>query len=360
VFLHMRTVKIFLKRIFCLLLTFAMPLGLCACEVRKEVEEKTRFSDVIYGTFDTAVSVTAYCKTREEFNELFGEIKEEFEEYHKLYDIYNNYNGIVNAKTINDNAGKEPLKVDAMLIALLQYAKELYTETDGNMNIAMGAVLKIWHCAREYAVLYPDKAYVPEMGALKEAAKHCSIDDLIIDAGACTVRLADPEMSIDLGSIAKGFATECVARKLMAEGKDNILISAGGNTRTIGVKPDGAPWVVAIQNPSKDEKNPYSEKLNIESNSVVSSGSYERYYEVGGVRYHHIINKDTLMPRNDYQSVTIVSESSAYADALSTAVFNMDLESGKAFFAANDKAEAMWILASGEKVYSDGFLSFIK
>lgn len=351
--------KSVLKRTFCLLLTLAMPMAFCACGAKKEAE-KTRFSDVFYDTFDTAVSVTAYCKAQEEFTELFGEIREEFKEYHKLYDIYNNYDGIVNAKTVNDNAGKEPLRVDTKLVALLQYSKELYAQTGGNINIAMGSVLKIWHDARDYAALYPDKAYVPDMNILKEAAGHCNIDELIIDADAGTVRLADSEMSIDLGAVAKGFATESIAQKLIAEGKDNILISAGGNTRTIGAKPDGAPWVVAIQNPSKDEKNPYSEKLNIYSGSVVSSGSYERYYEAGGVRYHHIISKDTLMPRNDYQSVTIVCENSAYADALSTAVFNMDLEAGKAFLAANGGVEAMWILASGEKVYSDGFSSFIK
>ncbi len=352
-------IKSNMKRFLCVMLTLAMLTGLCACSADKK-NEKTRFADVIYGTFDTVISVIAYCNNGEEFDNLLGEIEEEFKAYQKLYDIYNSYDGIANAKTINDNAGKDSLKVDAMLIELLRYAKDLYIQTDGNMNIAMGAVLKIWHNAREYAAQYPDKAYVPDINMLQEASEHCNIEDLIVDAEAGTVRLADPEMSIDLGAIAKGFATECVARKLESEGKDNILISAGGNTRVIGIKPDGTPWVVAIQNPSKDEKNPYSEKLNIDSSSVVTSGTYERYYEVKGVRYHHIINKDTLMPRNDYQSVTIVCKNSAYADALSTALFNMEIEAGKALLTANGEAEAMWILASGEKVYSDGFSSFIK
>lgn len=336
--------------------------GLFACG-NVDVKEKSdleKFSDNYWEAFDTVITFTAYCKTQEEFDSINSQVHKDFIHYHQLFDIYNDYGELNNAKTINDQAGIAPVEVEQDLIKLIDYAKSLYEKTEGNINIAFGSVLKLWHNAREVADEDPEKAYIPAMDELQAASLHCDIDNVIIDYDNSTVFLTDPEMSIDLGCIAKGYATELIAQKLIAEGHTNMIISAGGNVRTIGVKPDGSSWVVAIQDPSKSETNPYAITLKVDGTAVVTSGTYERYFELDGVRYHHIINKDSLMPENNYLSVSILTENSGYADALSTAVFNMDLETGMKFINSLDNVYAMWILNDNSQVYSNGFETFIK
>ena len=114
-------------------------------------------------------------------------------------------------------------------------------------------------------------------------------------------------------------------------------------------------WTVGIENPDGG----FFEKVCVSDMSVVTSGSYQRYFELDGVRYHHIIDPDTLMPKNDYVSVTVISEDSALADTLSTALFNMDIGQGKTLLLSLENAYAMWVTAEGEKIYSDCFERFI-
>ena len=142
---------------------------------------------------------------------------------------------------------------------------------------------------------------------------------------------------------------------LREKGISGYLISIGGNVCTVGSKPDGEMWTVGIENPDGG----FFEKVCVSDMSVVTSGSYQRYFELDGVRYHHIIDPDTLMPKNDYVSVTVISEDSALADTLSTALFNMDLGQGKTLLLSLENAYAMWVTAEGEKIYSDGFERFI-
>jgi len=352
------------KRITALLLSSVLLFCFCACGEKTENAQKendlTKFSFVDYESFDTITTVTAYLKSEEEFNLLQAEIQELFRHYDSLFDIYKDYEGVNNIKTINDNAGINPVTVDKEIIDLLKTAKELYGKTDGNINIAFGSVLKLWHDARQTAEDEPDKAYIPDMEALKAASLHCSIDDVIIDEEAFTVFLKDPEMSLDVGSIAKGFAIELIAQRLISEGRTNILISAGGNVRTIGVKPEGTNWVVAIQDPEKDINKPYAATLSVHDLSVVTSGTYERYFFLDGIRYHHIINKDSLMPENNFLSVSILTEDSGLADALSTGIFNMSLDEGKKLIESIENTEAMWILNDKTSVYSSGFEKYIQ
>lgn len=141
----------------------------------------------------------------------------------------------------------------------------------------------------------------------------------------------DEDMSLDVGAIAKGYATKCLAEKLKEAGVTSALLSLGGNVETIGTKADGKPWRVGVQNPDTSAAKAYLHVLKLTDTCLVTSGTYQRYYEVDGVRYHHIIDQDTLMPENTYDSVTILCNDSARADALSTAVFNMDPETGMAF-----------------------------
>ena len=112
--------------------------------------EKTKYTATFLDIFDTRTEIVGYAYTEDEFSEQAALIKERLVFYNNLYDIYNDYEGVNNIKTINDNAGKEPVKVDQEIIDLLKFSKDMYELTDGKTNIAMGAVLSIWHDYREY------------------------------------------------------------------------------------------------------------------------------------------------------------------------------------------------------------------
>jgi thiamine biosynthesis lipoprotein len=311
--------------------------------------------------FNTVTEIVGYAKTEDEFNEFATFIKEELETYHQLYDIYNSYEGINNIKTINDNAGKEPIKVDKKIIDLLKYAKYAYEMTSGTVNIGLGSVLKIWHDYRTEGIDDPLNAALPPMDLLEEANKHTNLDMLIIDEENSTVLLTDSEMSLDVGAIAKGYATEQVVRAAAEKGYTDFLLSVGGNVRAVGGKgKDKEPWNVGIQNPDKESEQHSIYTLALKDMSLVASGDYERYYTVDGKRYHHIIDPATLMPAEYFTAVSIICEDSGLADALSTAIYNMSYEKGLALIESLDNVEALWIFRDGSRKYSDGFEALLK
>ena len=325
---------------------------LSGCNVKPQL---SRYDAQFLQLFDTVTSVVGYAKDKETFTAYVQEFHDELEEYHQLYDIYNEYEGINNLKTINDHAGIQPIEVDQRIIDLLEEALEMYELTDGYMNIAMGSVLEIWHDYRTEGIDNPLEASLPPMEALIEASEHTSIEDIVIDREQSTVYLKDPDMSLDVGAIAKGYATEMVCRKMAEEGISNVMVSVGGNIRAIGTKPDGSPWNVGIQNPDMESEEKYLHTVSVQDQSLVTSGSYQRYYTVDGVQYHHIVNPDTLMPGNEYVSVSILCQDSGMADALSTAAFNRNLEDGKKMIESIGGAEALWVFPDGREVCTPGF-----
>lgn len=326
-------------------------------------KKTTRYQAEFLSLFDTVTTVVGYAENKDEFTSLAEQIKGKLAEYHKLFDIYNSYEGLNNLKTINDNAGIAPVKVDQELISLLLFAKEQYYLTGGKLNIALGPVLRVWHEYRERALSDPLSAKVPSRKLLEEAAKHTDIEKVIIDEEASTVYLTDPEMSLDVGAVAKGYAVERTARYFEEQGISSLLISVGGNIRAIGGKPGKRgmeAWNIGIKNPDKESPDEELCNVLISGYSVVSSGTYERYYTVDGKKYHHIIDPNTLMPASYFKSITIICPDSGLADALSTAVFNMPVENGKKFIDSIENVEALWVTSTGEIVYSTGFKDFMK
>lgn len=326
----------------------------------------TKYNDTFFDAFDTVTQFIAYTKSEEEFRTYFDMLQTRFMELHRLYDIYSDYEGINNIKTINDNAGKNPVKVDKDIINLILFAKDWEKHTKGQTNIAMGAVLRIWHDYREEGRADPENAKLPPMDILQEAAKHTDIDKVIVDTKNSTVFLADEKMSLDVGAVAKGYATELAAQELMAAGLGSGMISAGGNVRIIGKPLDGIRerWGIGIQNPDKsivaDDQSNLLDVIFINNASVVSSGDYERYYIVGDKRYHHLIDPETLMPGEFYRAVTIVTEDSGVADALSTAIFLMPYEVSRALVESLDGVEAVWVMKDGSVEATEGMQRIMK
>ena len=347
------------KRLFVLFLISCIilqTLSFVSCQKKTE-----KFSSHSFDYFDTVSTITGYAESKEKFDTISADILTELGEYHKLFTIYNRYEGFENLCTINElsDGTHRTVKVDRRIIDMLLYAKDMYEQTNGKVNVAMGSVLSIWHDYRESGSNEPWAAKLPPIEELSRAAEHTDINNVIIDEENSTVFLSDPLMKLDVGAIAKGYAVEMVARSLEEKKISGYVINVGGNVRTIGLKEDGNKWLVGIENPEQNDNVPYLAYLDLADNSLVTSGSYQRYYVVDGKRYHHIIDPQTLMPSENYLSVSIVCKSSAMGDALSTALFCMSFEEGLTLINSLDDAEAMWVFTDGTKHYSDNFNNYM-
>ena len=304
--------------------------------------------------FDTLTVLKGSAKSEEDFQKTAQFVHDELEHYHQLFDIYTDYDGLNNLKTVNDMAGIAPVEVDDAVISLLKDCRSYYELTGGKVNVAMGGVLKLWHDARDAGINDPTNAKLPDMAALEKAAEHVGFDSIVIDEAAHTVYIADPNVRLDVGAVAKGWAAQRVAEKLPA----NMLLSVGGNVCATGSKTADTPWVIGIQNPD-GAGEPYLHTLYVTGGSYVTSGDYQRSYTVDGKAYHHIIDPDTLMPSAYWRSVTIVCADSGLADALSTALFVLPQAEGQKLLDQTG-AMAVWVDAAGNIYYSPGVRELIR
>lgn len=320
---------------------------------------KNKYTAQTFEYFDTVTVITGYENSKEEFDTTSNRIISMLAEYHKLYTIYHRFDSVENLCTINDtvNGQHSTVKVDSRIIDMLLYAKEMYTVTGGEFNIAMGSVLSLWHDYRTVGKDNPDNATLPPKEKLLEASQHTDINDLVIDKENSTVTILDPQMTLDVGAIAKGYATEQIALWLENEGKTGYVLNVGGNVRTVGPKAEGEKWTVGVEKVSGDG---YLAYLQLDGQSVVTSGSYQRYYVVDGKQYHHIIDPDTLMPSEEYLSVSVICKDSGLGDVLSTALFCMPQEEGIRLIESMADVEALWVSSDGEQTVSSGWNAYLK
>ncbi len=304
-----------------------------------------RYTAAYADVFDTVADFTVFGGTQEDFDKVSEAVHSELLRLHRIFDIYNEYDGLVNAKTVNDNAAGGPVVPPAELYELLESAVLWNERSGGALNIALGPVLSLWHDCRE-----AEEPYLPDPDLLSECGQHCDISELILSGGS--VSFADPEMSLDLGALAKGYAAEKAAELAESLGCEHFALSVGGNVVTRGEKPTGM-WEIGIASPDGGILT----TVRVAGECVVTSGDYQRFFEVDGVRYHHIIDPKTLYPASLWRSVTVICADSADADALSTALFCMDFESGSAL-AEKFGAEALWVGPDGETKRTEGFSDY--
>lgn len=341
-----------MKRIICLIFLLALFTSFLGCSA-----EKKKFTDYSFDYFDTAISIVGFEKDKKAFDENCRMIKQRFEKYHKLYTIYSRYENVNNIYAINN--AKTVVEVENEIIDLLKFSKEMYTLTGGHTNVAMGSVLSIWHEYRTEGLNNPGNARIPNMAELEKAKEHTNIDSIIIEGN--TVNITDGETRLDVGAVAKGYVTEQVALWMENEGITGYLLNVGGNIRIVGDRPDCEKWQIGLENPdTEDKENPYIEYLELSDMSLVTSGSYQRYYTVEGKDYHHIIDPETLMPANKFKMVSVICPDSGVADALSTALFCMDYAEGSELVNSLPDTYVLWVKENGEKIYSKGFEKFIK
>ena len=304
-----------------------------------------------FGTFDTIITLIGYTKDAETFQKYAGLAESEMTRYHEIFDQYNAYPGVNNLYAVNAGAGEGPVAAEKELIELLEVVRgwqKLYGDVT---NPAMGSVLRLWHDAREGGVSIPDA------DALTAASGHTNFDNVIIDEEAQTIFYADPELSIDLGAVAKGYAAQLTADALREAGFDSFILNAGGNVVCGGAPLDGRKcWTVAIEDVDAVSTR---HKIGMENLCIVTSGDYQRYYEVEGVRYHHLIDPATLYPATHLRAVSIIHPDSGLSDFLSTTAFLLPYEESRALIESIEGAEAVWLLADGTEYWTDGFQALL-
>ncbi len=327
---------------------------LSGCAAPGVANTPTVYEATFLDVFDTVTIIKGAAPDQNSFTETAQQIHDDLQFCHRLFDIYNDYEGLNNLKTVNDRAGVSPVEVDGAVIELLLDCRDYYELTDGKVNAAMGSVLKLWHEARNAGSEDIANARLPDMAALETAAEHTSFDSIVIDEAASTVYLSDPEARLDVGAIAKGWAVQQVAEKAPA----GLLLSVGGNVCATGPKGENTPWVIGIRDPAGSASD-YVNTIYLSKGSAVTSGDYMRTYMVDGKLYHHIIDPQTLMPSAYWSSVTVICADSGLADALSTALFLMEREAGQMLL-EECGAMAMWVDGAGNCYYSPGFQEIIR
>ncbi|MCR5207099.1 MAG: FAD:protein FMN transferase [Eubacterium sp.] len=344
-----------MKKILSVLLCAVLLASLFGCGA---VPQRFTYSNA--EAFDTVTTFIAYTDSQESFDKGVKLLEGELLRYSKLFDIYKEFDGVTNLCTVNKTAAEKPVKVDKEIIELLKEGKEIYKESNGRLNICFGSVLMMWHAAREASTKSPQNAYVPKMRSLEKAAEHTNPDDLIIDEKNGTVFFKDDRLKLDVGATAKGFCTKKIAEYLKNNGVfSDFMLNIGGNVIACGYKKsDGkTKWNIQIQNPDTKSSAPL-EALTLTDLSVVTSGDYQRYFNYKGRNFCHIIDTDTLMPAERFSGVTVICADSALADRLSTELFLMKLDEGRALVESLDGVEALWVDKSFNITYSSGFESY--
>ncbi len=346
------------RALLLLLVTLVLASG-CSSPGSEDFSSYQRYDFTFFDTFDTVIQVIAYTESEEDFNAFMAQIQERYQELHRIYDIYNTYPGMNNVKTVNDQAGIAPVAVDQELIDLVLLSREWYDRTEGRTNIALGPVTRIWHEYRTEAEFDPRLAAIPPLEDLQAADQFTDIHMVEVDEAAGTIYLPDYRMRLDVGAIAKGYATELVAREMKAAGLNSMIISAGGNVRALDRPKDASreTWNVGLQNPEAmmfSNESALLGTVTVTNMSVVSSGDYQRFYIVDGQPVHHIIDPTTLMPGDYYRAITVLMEDSGLADFFSTELFLLPLEESMAMAESYEGLEAIWVLPDGSVEMTPG------
>ncbi|MDD7305486.1 MAG: FAD:protein FMN transferase [Peptoniphilaceae bacterium] len=314
-----------------------------------------KFQVTIYDYFDTVTTFTAYNNSQEEFEKYKNIVEKEMGYYHKLFNSYDSFEGVNNFYTINQKAGKEPVKVDKAVIDLIKVGQKWYKETDGKINIGAGSLLGIWNKFRDDANANPEKAKLPSKTELEKASQNMDINAIEVNEKDSTVYINKKDVQIDIGAIGKGYATELIKQDLIKAGLKNGILSVGGDVAIIGDNPtrDKKKFAIAVQDPDLSKED-FSSVVYVTNTSVVTSGDYQRYFEINGRKYHHIIDIDTLEPSTKYKSVTVIMDDIGQADALSTALFVEDRDKGEEL-AKKYKAQVFWIATDGKEYKTPGY-----
>ena len=238
-----------------------------------------------------------------------------------------------------NHADGQPTEVNPETAELLRLALDVAENSGGAFQSTIAPLSALWDFQAETPTL-------PDADALQTAAKLVDDGNVLIDGNTVTLRNG---ATLDLGGVAKGYIADCAAAYLRSQGVTHACINMGGNVLVFGGKPDGTDWTIGIRDPNGTAEQS-EETVRLSDGAVVTSGNYERCFELDGVRYHHILDPKTGMPvQNGVASVTILCERSALADALSTACFVLGPKASEALLQQYG-ARAVFLFSDGSRI----------
>jgi thiamine biosynthesis lipoprotein len=316
-----------------LLLAFILGTFLYTKNIKKEYSKNFFY-------MDTVISVKIRTN-KTNIDSIFNGVDEIYSKYQKLTDYYDNESTLYYIN--NNTSSDEVLTIDSNLYEMLELSNTWNKKSNGKFNINLGKVLEVWNKAR-------DNNTVPSISSLNGAKK--SINDIIL-LGDNKIKNNNP--SIDLGAISKGYTSEKVSKYLEKNNINDYIINAGGNV-IVGTPSNKDKYSIGIKDPENTNslfKTVYGKNI-----SIVTSGSYERFYIYEDTKYSHIIDPDTLYPANNFESVTVIADSSTIADILSTTLFVLPLEDGLKLVEEMPNVEAIYYISKDNIVTSKGFSKY--
>ena len=308
--------------------------------------------------FDTFIEVTLYAYS--EMHGLFAldEAEAVFKRVHTLMSRFDEDSDIYRIN--NASPGEKPVKVDAETFALIQTAMEYCDQSGGAFDIGIGAASDLWGFGSSNDGGPDYIKQPPDEDLLAEAIATGGYKKIVLDENEYTVD-TPAGLVIDLGGIAKGYATQSAVDALKEFGIRNAIINAGGNVYVLGDKPEYANsdsarlWKVGIRHPRPEQDDELLAVVSLTDKSIVTSGDYERYFEYEGTRYHHILDPSTGNPAGESISATVIADDSVLADYLSTALFVLGAQKGLELVEFYPGAEAIIVAPDMTVASSPGF-----
>jgi len=289
---------------------------------------------------DTVIEITAYGSGNE------AAVKAAFDEFRRINLLTNKYDENSQVAKVNQAAGKEKVQVDPDVIAMLKLARNRSEQLNGALDVSIGALTELWGVGHK-------GEFVPSEVEIRALLPLVNYQLIEIDDKANTLFLPKPDMRIDLGAVAKGYANRKAIDALKACGIKSALVNAGGDVRIIGKRPNDQSWRIGVQDPRDSEA--IAAKLAMSDWDVLeTSGDYQRFFIKDGVRYSHIIDPRTGYQPREVASVTIVAKSDNYVDILSTAMFVLGVEKGQQLLKQYPGTEAIFITTDGKKIVTPG------
>lgn len=253
---------------------------------------------------------------------------------------------------INKSGKIEDYEVSEEIFYVIQKSMDYSELSNGGFDITLEPVISLWNIGTE-------DAQVPAQAALTQALSYVGYEQIELDASNMTITMPE-SVSIDLGGIGKGYAADQVASYLKSEGVEKAIVNIGGNILVIGSKDDGSPFRVGLQNPFEG-RNDYFAVVEVEDQTVVTSGIYERNFEEDGVLYHHILSTiDGYPVNNQVVSITVIADESIDADGLSTVLFIEGIEDGLKMANSIDGVECVYVNEESEVYLSDGAKAMVE
>ena len=249
---------------------------------------------------------------------------------------------------VNAAAGMKPVPVSSENLVLLSTSLRIAEMTDGGFNIAVGPAVNAWNVSQE--------GRIPSQEELAAVRPLVSLSNLKIDSRAKTVFLKKKGMSVDVGGIGKGFAADLVVEVMKSAGATAGVVALSGDIKTFGRMPDQERFVFGIQHPRKEQGHILG-RIELEDEAVSTAGDYQRFFIKDGIRYHHILDPQTLQPSRGCQSVTIVAKTGVMADGLDTGIFVMGPDKGMALIEELPDVEGVIVDDHGKILVSSGLKS---